>query len=186
MTVPASEKNGLLRDWQRRIAADLNAATLALADVVSEAQGSYTPTLTSLSVGTTGATNTASWVYVGGPASGDVGLMHVVGRLLWGTAGTRTFPTNLSRIALPTGFEGYTWYTNDYIVGQCRMRDVSAGTTALGDIQLVGGSSAQLRPIVSVLNGSYINSASPTATTPFTWADGDSLNWAATMYVKRS
>lgn len=136
--------------------------------------GSYTPTLTSLVVGT-GGTNTADYTFVGGPNVGDKGLLAAQGKIVFGSSGA-TFPTVNSRIGLPSGFNlnpnTTTWHIGTIrgvIPGQNGWEGVLGNDSASpGVFQLSFG-------ILGTGNSIQMSPAS--STFPFTWAATHEIRW---------
>ncbi len=83
---------------------DLSAAqVLAILQAGGNAQvssGTYTPTMTGWAVGA--GSNSASWVFVGGPNTGDKGILRVDGRIVMGSGFTA--PASNAKISIPAGF----------------------------------------------------------------------------------
>lgn len=137
-------------------------------------KATYTPTLTSIVVGS-GGTNTAQY-YV------NRGVMHIQGNIIFGTSG-QTFPSgSVIGASLPSGFtfDG----VDASIVGLCRMRDSSVPQNYRGNCQWVSASSTISFNIDNVA-GTYPTLATPSATIPFAaaWASGDSIEWSVTLPV---
>src|SRR5690606_9307400 len=132
------------------------------------------------SVGTTNAINEATWSYSGGPSSGDSGQMIVTGRLVWGTAGTRTYPTAASRIHLPSGFVSAS--VNTSIEAPSFWR----GPSSTGVIRIQTNTNAAIHLLRLTTSGADASVANPTATTPHTWAPGDTVVWSVALQVVRT
>lgn len=66
--------------------------------------GTYTPTLASITIGTTGAVRTGSYTYVGDPGVGGEGHIDVEINIVLGTGGSVSAGTG-QLISLPPGFE---------------------------------------------------------------------------------
>jgi hypothetical protein len=137
---------------------------------VAVSEGSYTPTLTGMAIGTGGgATNTADWTFVGGPNVGDVGLMHIDWELIFGASGA-TFPTTPT-IALPAGFNFVETSTAALPHGRVFLSDNN--TAANSRYAEIGPTSVSTWRVT--LGGISAGTSALTTTTPFTWAGGDSM-----------
>lgn len=144
--------------------------------------GTYTPTLTSLSVGTGGgATNTADYVFVGGPDTGDEGVLILTGHILFGTSGT-TFPSGSERIGLPAGFNvtpnNSTWHTGNarYLIGSNAWTGVTSNDASNAD---------RVRLFADVVSGTGVLENSLTSTVPGSWAAASEIRWTATLNAVR-
>lgn len=135
-------------------------ALLALGSIdAPPAWQSYTPTITTVTLGT-GGTNTGRWVKIGR-------TVHAAGRVALGTSGSLT-GTDIP-ISLPVATAGYH-------TGVAFAYDTSPGAMYLGGCFCYPASD---EVYVRLGNGSG-SVVSLGAGTPFTWASGDSLQWQLT------
>lgn len=139
---------------------------------IDEHVGTYTPALTAMSVGTTDAINTATYRFANG-------VLTVQGRFVWGSAGTRTYPTGSTTFGLPPGFTAEFLSPTDHEVGTWNPRNTGGATPTNGLVWLT--STTTLRPLVRNSGNPYEVASSPTATVPFTWAPGAAATWQATV-----
>ena len=164
-------------------------ATVANAEFVL---GNYTPTLTAMAVGTGGsAENSARYLFVGGPDTGDRGVLIAWGNIVFGTSGV-TFPTSPS-VSLPAGFN----FDSDISQGGTRrlglttIFDTSVGSqyeannhwaTASTWFPHVQGATLTVHSGTVEL---YVNSRAVLPTIPMAWAAGDGIHWQITAPVVR-
>lgn len=138
------------------------------------ATGTYTPTPTGFAVGTGGnATNTASYSFTGGS-------MFIQGSFVFGTSGT-TLPSGQLSATLPSGFTA-TW-TSPLLTpsGPCVMQATSSsGIYYQAIVQLISTTSVRFLPLYTA--NTYGTFSTPSSTEPFTWANGDSIFWSATIH----
>jgi len=139
--------------------------------IVSAPATTYTPTLTSMAIGTGGsAANTAKYGYA-------QGLIVIDGIIQFGTSGT-TFPASSNTITLPSTFTPAASVTPNYpLVGLANM--TAGGVSAQGVVALV--STTQLRIYVTTASGSYAAAGNLATNTPGTWVAGDFIRWTATL-----
>ena len=138
--------------------------------------GTYTPTLSGMAIGTGGsAANSAAYAW-----SGDgigVGSLLVTGRLVFGSSGP-TFPGATVTVTLPTGFQFDPTNMNARsIVGGCMFID--AGSVDCTG-HLVWASATTARLMVDQVGSTYAISAATSTTVPFTWVAGDGIEWSIT------
>lgn len=139
--------------------------------------GSYTPALFGLTIGT-GGTNTGLY-----RVSGDI--MTGWGRITFGT-GASFFTQPASTLSLPTGWEhpgGLGGVNRKNAVGTVTFIE-AGGVDWPGD--LWQWTATTLRFMARNTGASYQRASAPTSTIPFTWASGDSLDWAFTTAVQRA
>lgn len=142
--------------------------------------GSYTPTLGNMAIGTGGsAQNTADYVFVGGPRSGDRGLLSVTGTVQFGTTGM-TFPQAGSEtITLPAAFR-FVGTSSLHIVGHVTYNGTSNAVGALWS----SGTNAY-RPVNSTTSTTQNVWGDISGTVPFAWVAGNSIQWHANHWVQR-
>lgn len=134
--------------------------------------GTYVPTFTGMDIGTGGsARNDAEWEFVGGPNSGDRGLLTIHGAIVFGTSG-QTFPTTPT-ISMPSGFELVS--TNNLRpLGQVYFQDDSTpANNRLGTVASSGAANTMRFYIGGFTGGS----AGLSTGSPFTWAANDAMLW---------
>lgn len=139
--------------------------------VLRDEAGSYTPTLSSIAVGTGGsATNTAEYGFSGG-------VLVVNGTIQFGTSGA-TYPGSSNTITLPSTFTPNISATPNYpIVGTATLE--AGGVSAYGPVVLI--SSTQLRVYAFNAGSTYVGATNLSTTVPGTWAAGDYILWQATL-----
>jgi hypothetical protein len=150
-------------------------------------QATYTPVIViAINIGTGAlARNEARYVYVGGAAVGDYGVLSASGIIQLGTGGSIG---GGPRIRLPSGFRFATSQDPGPIhrafdLGQVRCR-TSAGTlTAYGIIGVMTNIDMVFYLLTS--DAAYPKQASISATVPQTWATGDVIEWSMTVPVVR-
>lgn len=165
-------------EWTAAVVAEL----LALQDTKSGfEQATFTPTLTNVDLGSTGLrVNTATYVFVGGPDLGDVGVLSVVGRIQVGTIGLSV--SGLISTGLPPGFEahGVASPTVDYKVGSGTFLDQNTN-----DAPIAGGGLLAVNDVAWQsldANRRWVDSSS---TVPFTWGASDQLLYSYTLPAVR-
>lgn len=148
-------------------------------DVAYPENGTYTPTLTGMVVGTGGsAANSASYTFVGGNQVGDVGVLRIEWRMVFGTAGT-TFPT-APTISLPAGFNLVQTNTS-FPIGRAYLGD--SGTAANDRwAEVAPNSVSTFRILLGGISGAV---ATLSTTTPFTWAINDIMGASLTVRAIR-
>lgn len=161
-------------------ATDVEAALDELANEKSVVQsGSYTPTLTGMVVGT-GGTNAAEYAFIGGPNTGDKGILVVHGIAQFGTAG-QTFPTSPT-ISLPSGFST-SLSSGTHDLGGAVLADAT-GLNHAGRVWIAGATT--IRPVLQQVSGATLFYNVLSTTTPFTWANGDSIVWTVVARAVRT
>lgn len=144
--------------------------------------GTWTPTLANANVGTGGAArNEAYYTYVGGPATGDKGLMSITHTLILGSSGGSVSATVTA--TLPTGFvvdpdaidsNAQRWGIVTYSAG---------GVSAFGPILRQGTGTVGYQ--VYNAASTYLTTSNLSSTVPGSWAAGDSLRAVYTIPVER-
>lgn len=185
MIDPSADFAGQLADMRRRIDelerhASRMPSTLALDSLTVGGLNAatfdgdtYVPTFTGMNIGTGGsARNDAEWEYVGGPNSGDRGLLTIHGAIVFGTSG-QTFPTTPT-ISMPSGFELVS--TNNLRpLGQVYFQDDSTpANNRLGTVASSGAANT-MRFFIGGFTG---GSAGLSTGSPFTWAANDAMLWS--------
>lgn len=154
-------------DWHNSVATALNAYTPTFAGTT------YTPTLTGMAIGTGGsASNTALYRWVGGPNTGDLGILFLRGRIVFGTTG-QTFPTSAT-IAVPSGLNLVTGGAANLTPSGWAVYDDS-GTPYFGAVSYNSTTTLWL----SCFNASatFLTNTNVSTSAPFTWGNGDAINW---------
>lgn len=163
--------------WGNTVADAINA--LEARPLAEFASGSYTPSLTNLSIGTGGnPQNLAEYTYVGGANVGQNGLLIAMGTIELGTSGT---VGNAPTLAMPTGFVLDLVSGSNNPIGAARLSDVSTGANTRQ--ALVYPSTTGTIRFITDGFGSTVGSI--TATSPFTWAAGDLIAWNFAARVTR-
>lgn len=145
--------------------------------VLLTANGSYTPTLTNLSVGTGGSPfNSAIWSYANG-------MLSVQGRMTFGTTSV-TYPSSTSQIAYPTGFTADSGVlTNVVPIGN--LMSIMSGTNYMGFVFYDSTSTFRITSNLynpTLTANSAITAQSFSSTFPTTWAAGNSINYSLQVY----
>lgn len=144
----------------------------------------YTPTLGGMAVGTGGgATNSADYVYTGGPVAGDKGIIAVTGALLFGTSGATLPSAATMSVRLPAGFNFVASAVERPLVSQVSFVRASPAGTNWGFAWTLDADDVRL--LVDNVAGTYRTASSPSATVPFAWAVGDIIRYAFTAPVVR-
>jgi hypothetical protein len=132
--------------------------------------GTYTPTLTGMVVGTGGSTyNSATFSYANG-------MLHVTGRLVFGTTGV-TLPTGTIGVGPPSGFTIAPVVVAVCPAGLCYM--TAAGTGYVGTVR--AESASLMRFLASGTSATYETTVGTSGTIPGTWANGDSIGYQFTV-----
>jgi len=124
----------------------------------------FTPTLTNITVGTTGAVNAFKYRY-------ESGEIHVRGQIVLGTGGsvgttpTMTLPVNSA--ALSVAYQGF--------VGTNKYTSPTATINYLGSVAANNTSVSAV--ILRSLSGTGVSEGNLTASVPFTWAVGCGLTF---------
>lgn len=128
--------------------------------------GTFTPALTGMAIGTGGgAANTATYTYSGG-------ILIVQGITLFGTSGA-TFPGATAAWDVPTLFT-ITGGQSAMPVGSASLNDA---TGSIYPSPLWYSDTNTVRFLVVTVSGANLIQSSPSTTTPFTWAAGDSISY---------
>lgn len=142
--------------------------------------GAYTPTFTGVNLGSTG-TNVAQYVFVGGPNSGDRGIMSALGQwVLGGTGFSVTSPVDFS---LPPGFTT-PLTTNSPPIAVVTYQ--GPGGTEYQGFAYIVNSSSRLQLYHWGVSGALISRALISGTAPFTWAAGHFCRWSVTLPMVRA
>lgn len=151
--------------------------------VIEQAEGTYTPTLVNINIGTTGS-NTASWVY-------RRGLLHVRGVIRFN--GTGFSITANSTISLPLSpyftvstvdqkqncSVGNVWFDTSVAqyAGMCAIESTGTPSSVAGTVKVLTFSYDGAQ--TGLASVSY---RTPSGTVPTTWpANGDEIRWNATI-----
>lgn len=163
-------------DWGNAVADGINDLDTELANYT--VFDTYTPGLTNCSVGTGGSVfNSATYVYVGGPNTGDYGILQVSGRLVLGTGGGANMGTGPAA-ALPSGFQAQApASTGQNRLGLCTV------ISSIGFVQW--SSSTAVAFVVAGAGSTYVSGTTITSSVPGTWAAGDALTYNYTVPVQR-
>jgi hypothetical protein len=128
--------------------------------------GTYTPTLTAMVIGTGGgATNSATYTYSGG-------ILVVQGQTLFGTSG-QTFPGATAAWDTPPAFT-VAGGVSALPVGRASLIDANG---SIYDAALWYSDTNTIRLLLVTVSGANLVQSSPSTTTPFTWASGDSISY---------
>lgn len=162
---------------------DLTVGTLTLTDgtvggdqIAGVESGTYTPTLLQGFSVATFSPNTANYSFVGGPASGDKGILTINARHTFDSA-----PTSSGveiQFSLPSGFTLNPTWSGITIVGQVLLFDTSTPANS------VTWSTSAYTDKVRFLN--TLGTIAATGVAPFTFANGDSIGWSATSVATRT
>jgi hypothetical protein len=134
----------------------------------SAIQGSYTPSLTNLAIGTGGvAVNSAVYSF-------DGVHLFVSGRAMLGTSGQSVGTS--PRFGLPSGFTPATDLASWSPLGPCSLLDTDLGQIGEGQVQrgTVAGTVTVLQSVYTAPYNRFVNIS---ATSPFTWAAGDGFRY---------
>jgi len=170
----------------RRLGDEAEATVTALETLVDTKAhweaGTYTPTLTNMAIGTGGgATNTASYVFVGGASVGDYGQLTIHGRIVFGTSGATLPGASEEAASLPAGFN-MSGPSGESPIGHAVLTDTGSARH-FGYVTYVSASTVGFRaPFVS---GTQIPVNTLAATTPYTWAVSDVIDYAVNVKVVR-
>ena len=150
-------------------------------DSVQIQAGTYTPPLTSVVVGTGGsATNTATYVYIGGPNVGDKGIMYLSGSIILGTTGM-TVPQADVSIGLPAGFNLSLAVTQRALLATF----TAAGGFQMGLVLMNSATPGVVTLQSTAITGNVIGVTSLSPTIPAAWAAGNAMRWQAVAQVVR-
>lgn len=131
--------------------------------------GTYTPTLVGMVIGTGGTpTNTANYTFVGTSAGG---VLTVEGKIKFGTSG-QTFPAATITASLPAGYSLIDTSTEAQIAGSVSFLDV--GTQNYKGFVLPSTATV-VRFMVLTVSGTFIVPGATGTTTPFTWTSNDEI-----------
>lgn len=149
--------------------------------------GTYTPTLTALATGTGGSPqNTATYLFVGGPAVGDMGLLFIKGLIAFGTTGP-TYPSNTSRVHLPAGFNNSVSPVSTYEEGHVRYNVVGVGYSGAVATDISNADRLQFFALQTptVVEPMWIQNVPLSSTTPGPWQAADQIRWFARLMAVR-
>lgn len=138
--------------------------------------GTYTPTLVGMVIGTGGTPiDTASFTFTGLPAGGT---LTVEGKIKFGTAGT-TFPAALSTIGLPTGYSLIDTDPLNDLSSSVTYNDVSASQPYKGQVR--PNTTTTVRLVITNVSGTLIQLGPTSTILPFTWAINDEIYYKFTV-----
>lgn len=142
--------------------------------------GTYTPSLTNVTLGTGSPVNTAFYVFTGGHDSGDRGLMQIWGTLTLGTGGSLS---GIPAFGLPSGFQIVPGILSSLTpIG--RHYDDSSATDYVGHMRPSGTSA--VAAVIERGDLAYVGVAAISGTVPFAWTAGDDIYWTASFPAERT
>lgn len=157
--------------WANSVADDVNANTAAIVLRAPFVNGTYTPTLANMVIGTGGTpTNTASYTFVGAAAGG---VLTVEGKVKFGTTGTTLPGASAETISLPAGYSIIDTGALAELLSNIVYNDVTGGVNFKGT--LYPASATTLSLLVTSVSGAQMTNAALTATIPFAWAINDEI-----------
>lgn len=154
----------------------LTGQVLSQADIAALfASGTYTPTLANLAIGTGGTPiNSAKYTFVGFPAGG---VLHVEGRIKFGTTSVTLPGASEETMTLPTGYAMIdTTSTSANVNGQASFFFVGSAFVCQGFLVMITSTTVGFR--VARVSGSNIQTNNAmTSTIPGTWAVSDEIHY---------
>ena len=146
---------------------------------------SYTPSLSNIAIGTGGsAENTGNYVFIGGTATGDSGLMFVDGMIVLGSSGASV--SGQPTLGLPSGFEFPYSDTERHLPASFRMDpDGGGGAKYLGSLR-VGSATTFVINYVATTDDGIARVAAPSSSDPASWGAGGWIRWSFTARVIRA
>lgn len=144
-------------------------------------EGTYTPAWTLFNPGSTGVVS-AHYIFVGGPAVGDFGVLTIQIAVTTGGSGI-VFWTSGHRFGLPAGFN---WFpVNHAEEGQATFEDVSLADRYYGHVSCIGNAICSVGFDTVVALNAGLRGGTLSSTSPFPWAAGDKYYFAITAKAKR-
>ena len=151
---------------------------------MSSSYGTYTPTLVGMDIGTGGgATNTATYTYLGGTTVGDHGIMLLQGDIVFGTTGATLPSAAATTIQLPNNFNFAVTAHTAYPLGVWVHTNASWATTH--PVTMFNASRFRLRVWREGVLAGRITISNLSSTLPTTWAAGQGIKWEASAIVVR-